>query len=92
MAKIIRGGEGRQLTSLASPGDADPRVTDMEPRGPRPKRITAGRIGVYAFLIVSAIFFLMPLWIMLVTSLKSMPEIRKECSSTGRASRPSSTG
>ena len=45
-------------------------------RGPRPKRITIGRIGVYAFLVLAAIFFMLPLWVMLVTSLKGMPEIR----------------
>ena len=38
-------------------------------RGPKPKKITVGRIGVYAFLIISALFFLMPLWVMIVTSL-----------------------
>ena len=34
------------------------------------------RIGVYVFLIVSALFFLIPLYVMVVTSLKGMPEIR----------------
>ena len=47
------------------------------PRGPKPKSLTIGRIGVYAFLILSALFFLMPLWVMIVTSLKTMPEIRE---------------
>jgi len=46
------------------------------PQGRRPSRLTAGRIGVYAFLVVSALFFLLPLWIMVVTSLKPMEEIR----------------
>lgn len=46
------------------------------PRGPRPRRITASRIGIYGFLIISALFFLLPLWVMIVTSLKMMPEIR----------------
>jgi glucose/mannose transport system permease protein len=46
------------------------------PSGPRPKRITASRIGVYAFLIGASVFFLLPLWVMIVTSLKTMPEIR----------------
>jgi len=45
-------------------------------RGPKPKRITIGRIGVYAFLVLAAIFFMLPLWVMVVTSLKGMPEIR----------------
>jgi glucose/mannose transport system permease protein len=45
------------------------------PAGPKPKRATIGRIGLYAFLIISAIFFLIPVYVMLVTSLKDMPEI-----------------
>lgn len=35
-----------------------------------------GRIGIYAFLFGAALFFLLPLYIMLVTSIKSMEEIR----------------
>ncbi|TPK75601.1 carbohydrate ABC transporter permease [Mesorhizobium sp. B2-3-3] len=46
------------------------------PFGPKPRRISAGRIGIYAFLIVAALFFLIPVYIMVVTSLKGMPEIR----------------
>lgn len=34
------------------------------------------RLGVYAFLIVAAVFFLLPLYVMLTTSFKSMDEIR----------------
>ena len=34
------------------------------------------RIGVYAFLIIAAAFFLMPLYVMIVTSLKTMDEVR----------------
>lgn len=48
----------------------------VEPHGRRPRRLTAGRIGVYAFLITAALFFMLPLWIMVVTSLKPMDEIR----------------
>jgi hypothetical protein len=47
-----------------------------EPQGMRPRRITVGRIGLYAFLISAALFFMLPLWIMVVTSLKPMEEIR----------------
>jgi glucose/mannose transport system permease protein len=42
----------------------------------RPRRFDAGRIGLYAFLAGAALFFLAPLYVMLVTSMKSMPEIR----------------
>ncbi|MFM9435120.1 glucose/mannose transport system permease protein [Janthinobacterium sp. CG_23.3] len=50
------------------------------PRAPaarrRRSRITPARIGVYAFLVMAALFFLLPLYVMLVTSLKPMAEIR----------------
>ncbi len=46
------------------------------PAGRRPRQLTWGRIGVYAFLVTSALFFLLPLWIMLLTSVKTMDEIR----------------
>ncbi|MGY4827763.1 carbohydrate ABC transporter permease [Sphaerotilaceae bacterium SBD11-9] len=39
-------------------------------------RFTPARIGLYALLISAAAFFLMPLYVMLVTSLKPMDEIR----------------
>lgn len=35
------------------------------------------RLGIYGFLLISAAFFLLPLYVMVVTSLKSMPEIRE---------------
>ncbi|MBL8808090.1 MAG: carbohydrate ABC transporter permease [Rhodospirillales bacterium] len=46
------------------------------PAGPRPDRTSAARWGLYAFLAISALFFLTPLYVMIVTSLKSMDEIR----------------
>jgi glucose/mannose transport system permease protein len=42
----------------------------------RPSAFAPTRLGIYAFLITAAAFFLMPLYIMLVTSFKSMDEIR----------------
>ncbi|WP_322008891.1 carbohydrate ABC transporter permease [Paraburkholderia sp. J12] len=45
----------------------------------RPKRrarFTPARLGVYAFLFTAALFFLLPLYVMLVTSVKPMAEIR----------------
>lgn len=47
------------------------------PRGARPKTISPARIGIYGFLIISAVFFCVPLYVMIVTSLKTMPEIRQ---------------
>lgn len=46
------------------------------PSGPRPIRTSWARYGLYAFLAISALFFLTPLYVMVVTSLKSMDEIR----------------
>jgi glucose/mannose transport system permease protein len=46
------------------------------PRGTKPRSLTLSRVGIYAFLIVCALFFLVPLWVMIVTSLKTLPEIR----------------
>ena len=40
------------------------------------RAFTPARIGIYAFLLTAALFFLLPLYIMLVTSLKPMEEIR----------------
>jgi glucose/mannose transport system permease protein len=42
----------------------------------RRSRFTPARLGVYAFLLTSALFFLLPLYVMLVTSVKPMAEIR----------------
>lgn len=45
-------------------------------RGAKPNKLTASRVGLYVFMIIMALFFLLPLWVMVVTSLKGMPEIR----------------
>jgi glucose/mannose transport system permease protein len=47
------------------------------PSGPRPKKFfTPSRIMIYSVLIISAIYYLIPLYVMVMTSLKGMPEIR----------------
>jgi glucose/mannose transport system permease protein len=48
----------------------------LQPNGARPLRVTPARIGIYAFLLLTALFFLTPLYVMIVTSLKTMGEIR----------------
>jgi glucose/mannose transport system permease protein len=48
----------------------------VNPSGRRPRRVSPGRVGLYAFLIVASAFFLLPLVIMVLTSLKTMDEIR----------------
>src|SRR5690606_28710828 len=42
----------------------------------RRRGIRVGRVGLYLFLLSAALFFLTPLYIMVVTSLKTMAEIR----------------
>lgn len=47
------------------------------PRGPKPKKaLTRSNIIVYGTLFVVAIYYALPLYVMIVTSLKGMPEIR----------------
>ena len=47
------------------------------PSGPKPKKIISTRnIVIYGFLILAAVYYLIPLYVMVVTSLKGMPEIR----------------
>lgn len=46
------------------------------PDGPKPRRVEPSRIAIYVFLGISALFFLMPIYVMIVTSLKPMSEIR----------------
>jgi glucose/mannose transport system permease protein len=48
-----------------------------EPRGAKPKRRFSGRnIMLYGTLIVICMYYLLPLWVMVSTSTKGMPEIR----------------
>ncbi|THK37121.1 carbohydrate ABC transporter permease [Ensifer sp. MPMI2T] len=47
------------------------------PSGPKPRRTLSRRnIVVYGTLIVVALYYLLPLYVMIMTSLKGMPEIR----------------
>lgn len=56
---------------------ADPVVSLSDAhQGPRPRRLSWDRLGVYAFLFVMALFFLLPIYVMVSTSLKPMAEIR----------------
>ena len=48
-----------------------------EPRGPKPKKtFSRGNIFLYGTLILVSMYYLLPLYVMIVTSLKGMPEIR----------------
>ncbi|MFQ1702285.1 carbohydrate ABC transporter permease [Loktanella agnita] len=47
------------------------------PRGPKPKKaFSTNNIIIYSVLFVVCLYYLLPLYVMIVTSLKGMPEIR----------------
>ena len=47
------------------------------PRGAKPKKTLSGRnIMLYGILIVVCVYYLLPLYVMVMTSLKGMPEVR----------------
>ena len=47
------------------------------PRGTKPRRALSGRnIMIYGILFVMCLYYILPLWVMVMTSLKGMPEIR----------------
>jgi glucose/mannose transport system permease protein len=47
------------------------------PRGAKPKKTLSGRnIMLYGILLVVCLYYILPLWVMVMTSLKGMPEIR----------------
>jgi len=47
------------------------------PRGAKPKKSLSGRnIMLYGTLIVVSLYYILPLWVMIMTSLKGMPEVR----------------
>lgn len=49
----------------------------MGPAGPKPKKIfTRSNFFIYGTLLVVSVYYLLPLWVMVMTSLKGMPEIR----------------
>ena len=46
------------------------------PSGRKPRHFSPARLGIYAFLLSAALFYSLPLYVMVVTSLKGLPEIR----------------
>jgi len=51
-------------------------TTTSIPDGPKPRRFRVSRVALYVFLVLTSLFFLLPVYVMIVTSLKTMPEIR----------------
>ncbi|MGP2493890.1 carbohydrate ABC transporter permease [Mesorhizobium sp. PUT5] len=63
--------------TLASPVAAAAAPGPGGPQGPKPQRRFSRRnLFVYGTLFVVAVYYLLPLYVMVVTSLKGMPEIR----------------
>jgi len=59
------------------PALAAARKAGIEPAGRKPRRALSGRnIMIYGTLFVAAVYYLLPLYVMVVTSIKGMPEIR----------------
>ncbi len=64
-----------QMTQTA--GSVPVTKNGVEPRGPRPKPFfTPRKIIIYSILVFFSLYFLFPLYVMLMTSFKTMPEIR----------------
>ena len=56
---------------------ANSNVMNVEPSGPKPKKtFSRNNIFLYGTLFVIAVYYAVPLYVMIVTSLKGMPEIR----------------
>jgi glucose/mannose transport system permease protein len=63
--------------SIAAAGGSAVSTNFAGPSGPKPRRTLSRRnIMLYGTLIVIAAYYLLPLYVMIVTSLKGMPEIR----------------
>lgn len=63
--------------SIQSGAPTNPGTTTAEPRGPKQKRPFSGtNIMIYGTLLIVSMYYLLPLYVMVVTSLKGMPEIR----------------
>ena len=49
----------------------------LTPRGPKPNRISPSRIILYSILVVAAMYYLLPLYVMIATSLKDLDQVRE---------------
>ena len=47
------------------------------PRGPKPNRISPGRIILYSVLLIAAVYYLLPMYVMIATSLKDLDQVRE---------------
>ena len=49
----------------------------VNPRGAKPNRISPSRIILYSILVVAALYYLLPLYVMIATSLKDLDQVRE---------------
>jgi glucose/mannose transport system permease protein len=65
------------MVDVATHGATAHGAMGVQPRGAKPKRrFSGGNIMLYGTLFVVSVYYLLPLWVMVMTSLKGMPEIR----------------
>ncbi|WP_324767524.1 carbohydrate ABC transporter permease [Pokkaliibacter plantistimulans] len=69
-----RAAEALATAALKQLGQTD--SVQPKPASRRRTQQRYGRLGIYGFLLLSALFFAIPLYVMIVTSMKGMPEIR----------------
>ena len=56
---------------------ADATANIAGPRGPKPRKaLSRNNIILYGTLLIVSLYYILPLWVMVMTSLKGMPEIR----------------
>jgi glucose/mannose transport system permease protein len=66
-----------QTATMSGSAPTTTPTAGTEPRGPRPKPFfTPKKIMLYTTLVFFSLYFLFPLYVMVVTSFKTMPEIR----------------
>jgi len=66
-----------QTATMAGAAPETAAQVGVEPRGPRPKPFfTPQKIIIYSILVLFCFYFLFPLYVMISTSFKTMPEIR----------------
>jgi len=64
------------MTTMSTPSAINTPAPSRPPKS-RKRLLTPARIGIYAFLVSTSAFFLLPLYVMVVTSLKTAPEVRQ---------------
>ena len=66
-----------QLSTNVALDAVDNKLALDGPHGPRPKPFfTTNRVILYSILFVACLYYLFPLYVMVMTSFKTMPEIR----------------